>query len=34
MALYVVKKLVGEAGQQATLAEMEYRWQPEVEAGD
>jgi len=33
MALYVVQKLVGEAGQQATLAEMEYRWQPEVEVG-
>ncbi len=33
MALYVVKKLLGEAGQQAALVEMEYRWQPEVETG-
>jgi len=33
MALYVVQKLLGEAGLQPTLAEMEYRWQPEVEAG-
>jgi transcriptional regulator GlxA family with amidase domain len=31
MTLYVVKKLLGEAGQQATLAEMEYHWQPEAE---
>ncbi len=33
MALYVVHKLLGEAGLKPTMDEMEYPWQPEVEVG-